>query len=115
MSGRFFGLGRFASGTTLGDGADPELRFTFVDCVRVEGFAVATSVPFGHFVVLWMLRIGDGFEKGLKAGNAAAVFGWRAALAFDVSLPLSLAVYAGRRTMPSGRIFANLYRDLAAA
>jgi len=25
------------------------------------------------------------------------------------------AVYAGRRTMPSGRIFANLYRDLTAA
>jgi transposase len=24
-------------------------------------------------------------------------------------------VYAGRRTMPSGRIFANLYRDLTAA
>jgi transposase len=25
------------------------------------------------------------------------------------------AVYAERRTMPSGRIFANVYRDLAAA
>jgi hypothetical protein len=32
-----------------------------------------------------------------------------------VSQPLSLQVYAGRRTMLSGRVSANLYGDLAAA
>ncbi len=57
----------------------------FVDFIRIEGSAVAAVVPLGEVLVFGMFRVGDGFEEGLEARRAAAVFRRSASVAFDVA------------------------------
>jgi hypothetical protein len=63
-------LGCFACGAAFGDGGYCELCFTFVDFIRIEGFAIAAVVPLGEVLVFGMFGIGDGIEESLEAGRA---------------------------------------------
>ena len=71
----------FAEGSAAGEFFDPFADFAFFDVLRVK----RTTIPAHKVAMVLVLRIGNGVEEQVEAGNAADVF-WRGgALAIDVA------------------------------
>src|SRR3546814_4747828 len=58
-------LGGFAGDATLGDSTDPELCVAIVDHIGIEGFSVASVMPFAGVLVF---RMSIGVQTGPPIG-----------------------------------------------